>query len=45
MTKEQLPALLNDMLLEEKVNQMSQVIGGFLGYDADVFPCRISGSF
>ena len=29
MTKEQLIALLNDMSLEEKVNQMSQVIGGF----------------
>ena len=27
MTKEQLIALLNDMSLEEKVNQMSQVIG------------------
>lgn len=30
MTKEQLIALLNDMSLEEKVNQMSQVIGVFL---------------
>lgn len=30
MTKEQLIALLNDMSLEEKVNQMSQEIGGFL---------------
>ena len=29
MTKEQLIALLNDMSLEEKVNQMSQVIGVF----------------
>ena len=32
MTKEQLIALLNDMSLEEKVNQMSQVIGGFFQY-------------
>ena len=30
MTKEQLIALLNDMSLEEKVNQMSQVIGGLM---------------
>lgn len=33
MTKEQLIALLNDMSLEEKVNQMSQVIGGFFDDD------------
>lgn len=33
MTKEQLTALLNDMSLEEKVNQMSQVIGGFFDDD------------
>lgn len=30
MTNEELTALLNDMSLEEKVNQMSQVVGGFL---------------
>ena len=33
MTKEQLIALLNDMSLEEKVNQMSQVVGGFFADD------------
>ena len=33
MTKEQLIALLHDMSLEEKVNQMSQVIGGFFDDD------------
>lgn len=33
MTKEQLIALLNDMSLEEKVNQMSQVIGVFFDDD------------
>ena len=33
MTKEQLIALLKDMSLEEKVNQMSQVIGGFFDDD------------
>ena len=33
MTKEQLIALLNDMSLEEKVNQMSQVVGGFFDDD------------
>ena len=29
MTEEQLKALLEDMSLEEKVNQMSQLMGGF----------------
>lgn len=29
MTGEQLKDLLKDMSLEEKVNQMSQVVGGF----------------
>ena len=33
MTKEQLIALLKDMSLEEKVNQMSQVVGGFFADD------------
>ena len=33
MTKELLIALLNDMSLEEKVNQMSQVVGGFFADD------------
>lgn len=33
MTNEQLTALLNDMSLEEKVNQMSQVVGGFFDDD------------
>ena len=33
MTKEQLIVLLNDMSLEEKVNQMSQVVGGFFADD------------
>ena len=33
MTNEELTALLNDMSLEEKVNQMSQVIGGFFDDD------------
>ena len=33
MTNEELTALLNDMSLEEKVNQMSQVVGGFFDDD------------
>lgn len=33
MTEEQLKALLDDMSLEEKVNQMSQLVGGFFSGD------------
>ena len=36
MTEQKLKELLADMTLEEKVNQMSQVVGAFFNKDMDI---------
>ena len=36
MTEQKLKELLADMTLEEKVNQMSQVVGAFFDKDMDI---------
>ena len=42
MTEQKLKELLADMTLEEKVNQMSQVVGAFFNKDMDLSLIHIS---